>query len=143
MRCGSCAVSASAKSAVRSMIGLEHDLEQALGSVRRFLREPSDAPARRDLNVALLGRDIAGDDVEQRGLAGAVTADQADPRAGRNAGGSSFQQYSTGNADSEIVNDEHAAPFGRPRGARQPLGNRASSPFASKGLRGASLNHRP
>ena len=99
---------------------LQHDLEQAVRPVRGFLRQPSDAPARRDLDVALLGREIAGDDAEQGGLAGAVAADQADPRAGGNARGGAFQQLAAGNADSEIVNNEHAAPFDRRRGARQP-----------------------
>ena len=100
---------------------LQHDLDQAFRPVRRFLRQPADAPARRKLDVALLGRDVAGDDAEQRGLAGAVAADQADARAGRNARGGAFQQQAAGNADGEVVDDEHAAPFGRPRGAKQPL----------------------
>ena len=72
------------------------------------------------LDVALLGREFAGDDAEQRRLAGAVAADQADARAGRNARGGAFQQHAAGNADGEIVDDEHAAPFGRRRGATQP-----------------------
>jgi hypothetical protein len=99
---------------------LQHDLEQALRSVWRFLRQASDAPARRDFDVALLGGDVAGDDAEQRSLAGAVAADQADPRAGGDARRGAFQELAAGNADSEIVNDEHAAPCGRRRGARQP-----------------------
>ena len=98
---------------------LQHDLDQAFRPVRRFLRQPADAPARRDLDVALLGGDIAGDDAEQSGLAGAVAADQADARARRNARGGAFQQRASGNADREIVDDEHAAPFGRRRGAKQ------------------------
>ncbi len=85
----------------------QHDVEQAFGPVRRFLRQPSDAPARWNLDIALLGRHIAGDHVEQRGLAGAVASDQADAGAGRNAGRGIFQQCAAGNADSEIVDDEH------------------------------------
>ena len=73
-------------------IGLEHDLEQAFRAVRRFLRQPPDAPARRQLDGAVLGRHVAGDHVEQRGLAGAVAADQADAGAGDDAGGGAFQQ---------------------------------------------------
>jgi hypothetical protein len=70
--------------------------------------------------MALLGRDIAGDDAEQSGLAGAVAADQADTGAGWNTRRGAFQQLSSSNTDREIVNDEHAAPFGRRRGAKQP-----------------------
>jgi hypothetical protein len=102
------------------MMRLQHDLEQAVRPVRRFLRQPSYAPARRALDVALLGGNIAGNDAEQSGLAGAVAADQADAGAGRNARGGAFQQLAPGNADREIVNDEHAAPCGRRRGATQP-----------------------
>ena len=36
-------------------VGLEHDLEQAFRAARRFLRQPADAPARRHLDVAMLG----------------------------------------------------------------------------------------
>ena len=100
---------------------LQHDLEQAVWPVRGFLRQAPDAPARRNVDVTLLGRDVAGDDAEQSGLAGAVAADQADPRTGRDARRGTFQQLASGNADREIVNDEHAAPCGRERGMKQPL----------------------
>ena len=73
-------------------VGRKHDLEQALRAVGRFLRQPPDAPARRQLDAAVLGREVAGDHVEQRGLAGAVAADQADAGAGRDAGRGAFQQ---------------------------------------------------
>ena len=99
----------------------QHDLEQAVRPVRGFLRQPSDAPAWRDVDVALLSRNVAGNDAEQSGLAGAVAADQADPRTGRDARRGTFQQLASGNADREIVNDEHAAPCGRERGMKQPL----------------------
>ena len=63
-------------------VGLEHDLDQAFRSARRLLREPADAPARRDCDVALFGAEVARDHVEQRRLAGSVAADEADARAG-------------------------------------------------------------
>src|SRR6185437_1245800 len=87
---------------------LEHDFEQAFGAVRRFLRKPPDAPARRQFDAAVLRSDVAGNDVEQRGLAGAVAADQADPGAGRYAGGSTLKQRAAGNAYGEVVDDKHA-----------------------------------
>ena len=56
-------------------IGLKHDLEQALRAIGRFLGKPADAIARRDLHMPLLGRELAGDDAKERGLAGAVATD--------------------------------------------------------------------
>ena len=41
-------------------VGREHDVEQAFGAVRRLLREPADAGARRERDLAVLGRDLAG-----------------------------------------------------------------------------------
>ena len=87
---------------------LEHDFEQTFRAVRRFLRQPADAPARRQFDAAVLGRYVAGDHVEQRGLAGAVAADQADAGAGRDAGGCAFKQRAAGNAYGEVVDDKHA-----------------------------------
>src|SRR5262249_11669782 len=66
-------------------MGLQYDLKQAVRSVWRLLREPSDTPACWDIHVALLNLDNAGDDAKQRGLTGPITADQTDARAGRNA----------------------------------------------------------
>ena len=83
MRCGSRSVSASSEEPRALGVGREHDVEQAFRAVRRFLREPADAAARRELHLALLGRDLAGDDAEQRGLAGAVASDEADAGTGR------------------------------------------------------------
>ena len=85
MRCGSVAVSASASSAAALEIGRQHDLDQRLRPGRRFLRQPADAFARADGDAAVFGGEFAGDDVKQRGLAGAVAADQPDAGAVRNA----------------------------------------------------------
>ena len=105
-------------------VGLEHHLEQALRTVRGFLRQPPDAPARRQFHAAVLGRDVTGDDVEQRGLAGAVAADQSDAGARRNACAGALQQRTAGNANGEIVDDKHYAPFGRAWRTTQPLAPR-------------------
>jgi hypothetical protein len=102
-------------------IGLQHDCKKAFRSVWSFLRQPSNTPAWRDLNMALLSFGIASDDSKQGGLAGTVAADQSNPRAGWNTGGGSFQQLSPGNTNSKIVDDEHGAPFGRLRAAKQPF----------------------
>ena len=62
-------------------IGGEHDVDQGLRSVGRLLRQPADARARRPDEPAVLEPDIARDGAEQRALAGAVAADEADPCA--------------------------------------------------------------
>ena len=72
-RCGAdrCAVSASASSSARSLSAASTMSIRRLGPVGRFLREAADArSARRQLHAAALGRDLAGDHAEQRGLAG-------------------------------------------------------------------------
>ena len=77
MRCGSCGVSASAaarrarcRPAARSRSGSR--------GRRRLLREPADARARRNVDRAASRRQLAADGTKQRGLAGAVAADEAD-----------------------------------------------------------------
>ena len=89
--------------------------------------------------MTLLGRDIASDDAKQRGLAGAIPTDKADPCAAWNARRSALQQWAASNADSEIVDNEHAAPFGRQRGAKQPLRPQASVDLVQPALAGFSL----
>ncbi len=88
-------------------VGFEHDIDKAFGTVRRFLREAADAPARRQFNRALLGRKLAGDHVKERRLAGAVAADQTDARAGRHARRGVFDERAAGNANGDVVDDEH------------------------------------
>src|SRR5262245_35545730 len=68
-------------------IGLEHDLDQALGAVRRFLREPPDPSARRQRDLAMLDRHVARDGAKERRLADAVASDKTDTRAAWNARG--------------------------------------------------------
>ena len=100
-------------------VGLEHDVDQALGAVGRFLGQAPDAPSRRHLDVAMLGRDVVGDDVEQRALAAAVAADEADSRAVRNPNRGVLDQQPAGNADGKVVDDQHGALYGRARRATQ------------------------
>ena len=76
--------------------------------------------ARRQLDGAVLGGDVAGDGVEQRGLAAAVAADEADPRAGRNARRGVFEQEASGDAEREVVDDQHGALYGRRAAPRNP-----------------------
>ena len=83
-------------------IGLEHDFDQALGPVGRFLRQTADAPARRDGDGAGFGRQLAADRAEQRRFADAVAADKADARARHDLRGAIIDQKPPGNPDRNI-----------------------------------------
>jgi hypothetical protein len=88
-------------------VGRQHDLEQAVGPVRRLLGQPVDAAARRLLHLPVLGRKLAGDHAEQGGLAGTVAAHQPDPGPGRNMRAGALEQKPAGHAHRELVDDEH------------------------------------
>ena len=90
-------------------VGGEHDLDQAFRAARRFLRQPADARARRHARSSPCSSgELAGDGAEQRGLADAVAADEPDARAVRDARGGAVEQQAAGNADREVVENEHA-----------------------------------
>ena len=109
MRCGSCrglglgeqararSVSAASTTSIR--------LSGPLGAscARRPMRARAGMPI-----APCSSADLAGDRAEQRGLAGAVAADEADARAGRNARRGVVEQEAAGDADRDIVEHEHA-----------------------------------
>src|SRR5688572_18481280 len=94
-------------------IGLEHDVDQGFRAVGCFLGQPSDAISRWHLDIAVLSGDVSGDDIKERALAGAVTADEADAGAVRDAHRCALDQQPAGNPDREIVDDKHGALYGR------------------------------
>src|SRR6185369_4909284 len=97
------------KQRVAFEVGLEHDGDQAFGAVRGLLREAADAPAWRQGDRAVLGRQLAADHLEQGRLAGAVAPDHADARAGRDLHGTLVNQKASGKADGEVGDSKHAA----------------------------------
>ena len=88
-------------------IGLKHDLEQALGAIGRFLGKPADAIARRDSHMPLLGRELAGNDAKERGLAGAVATDKPDMRAGGQCHGGAVKQRAAADPIGEVGDHKH------------------------------------
>ena len=90
-------------------IGGEHDLDQRLRAAWRLLRDAADAPAPGQADIAALGAEIAGDDLEQRGLAGAVAADEADARAVRDGGAGMVEQQAFAEAVGDVVDRQHGA----------------------------------
>ena len=100
-------------------VGLEHDIEQAFGAIRRLLGEAADAGAQWKRDLAVLGRELAADDAEQRGLPRAVAADEPDAGAVRNPCRCAVDQQPAGQAHREVVDHEHARGCGRDRSTRQ------------------------
>jgi hypothetical protein len=88
-------------------IGLEHDFEQALRAIGRFLGKPADAIARRDLHLPPLGRDLAGDEAKERGLAGAVATHKPDMRAGWQRYGGTVEQGAAADPIGKVGDHKH------------------------------------
>ncbi len=72
--------------------------------------------------LCVFGRQFARNDMEQRGLAGAVAADETDARAVGHAHGSAVKQQAARNADGKIVDDQHARCSGDKSGAGKRYG---------------------
>ena len=134
MRCGSVAVCSSVEQRRALGIGLEHDLDQRLLGARRLLRDLADARVLRQADRAGLGRQLAGDGAEQRGLAGAVAADKPGLRAGRQGQRGMVEQQASGDAERKVVDDQHGAGFCTGRPYRKP-----DSIASRNGLREARL----
>ncbi len=62
-------------------VGREDEVDQAFRSARRLLLDAADAQAFRCDDFAALGRELAADQAEKCGLAGAVASDEPDMRS--------------------------------------------------------------
>ena len=87
---------------VALQVGLEHDVDEAFRPVGGFLRQAADTPAGRQRDAAGFGRQVAADRMKQRRLADAVTADEADARAGHDLHRAAVDQKPSGDADRNI-----------------------------------------
>ena len=90
-------------------VGGQHDVDQAFRATGRFLRDPADAGALGQADVAIVGRELAGDQAQQGGLAGAIAADEADLVASGNGGGRLVEQGAAFHPEGEIVDVQHGA----------------------------------
>jgi len=79
------------------VVGRQNDVDQPLGSVGRLLQQAADAGAGRQRHAAVLGGDLARNGTEQGRLAGAVAADEPDPRTVRDGDGGFLDQKPAGN----------------------------------------------
>ncbi len=68
-------------SAARSLVGCEHEVDQALRAAWRLLLDAADAQAPGDGDRAALRRKVAANEPEERGLAGAVAPHEPDMRS--------------------------------------------------------------
>ena len=107
MRCGSVGVLGLVEQAGALGVGGEHPVEDAFLAARRLLRHVADARDARHGDRAHVGREVAGDDLQQRRLAGAVAADEADLVAGRNARGRPVEDRPALDAVAEVVDVQH------------------------------------
>lgn len=103
-------------------IGLEHDVDQRLLGARRFLRHLADAGVFGQADRAGLGGEIAGDRLEQGGLAGAVAADEPGLGAGRQGQRGMIEKQAPRHAQREVVDDKHGRAFARDMSASQEPG---------------------
>ncbi len=119
IRCGSVAVSASASRLARSMSAASTTSIRLSGPLgASCARRPTRQRGGSSMS-ALLGRDVAGDDVEQRGLAAAVAAHQPDAGAGRDPRRRLVDQKPAGNADGKVVDVEHGRALWRTAARRR------------------------
>ena len=88
-------------------VGGEHRLEQGSRAGRSFLGHAADARARRHLDRAGFELDLALDGAEQRGLAGAVAADDSHPPAIGDGDRRVVQQETAGDAQRNVVERDH------------------------------------
>src|ERR1700691_365615 len=89
-------------------IGGENEVEQRRGTAGRFLLDPAEPRLARQRDRASVGRQIAGDHPEERGLAGAVAPDQADTRTLRQGGARLVEQKPRTKPQSQLIQVKHA-----------------------------------
>jgi hypothetical protein len=93
-------------------IGGQHGFQQAFRPGGGFLRHMAHAGALGQADLAAIRLDLAGDGLQQGGLAGAVAADQADLAAGVHHEVGAFQKGAAGDAEGEVADGEDG--HGRP-----------------------------
>ena len=107
MRSGSLAISASARSAVRSPSAGKHEVDQLLRASRRLLLDAAEPGVSRRGDRAALGRELAADQPEESGLAGAIASDEPGSRAARQRRGRAVDQQSLAEPVGQVVDMKH------------------------------------
>jgi hypothetical protein len=89
----------------------EHEVCRALVAFRHLLRDFGDAPARRHRELAGVGAQPRGDQREQRRLAGAIAADEADLLARLDGEAGAVEDELGATAKGELAENEHRPIF--------------------------------
>ena len=113
-------------------IGVEHGLAGRPLAPGRLLRDRSDGRPTPKAHLACVRADLAPDQAEQRGLAAAVAADQADPVPGRQPDARMLEQQAAADPEGHVVQMQHggrdiARPGARPN-PRQALSGPITRP---------------
>ncbi len=95
------------------LVGLQHELQKGIRPARRFLRHAAHPRPRRQLDRAGIGAELALDDLEQRRLAGAVAAKEADARIRRQHHRGIVDEHAAGHPHGQVVDLQHGGLFGR------------------------------
>ena len=118
-------------------VGFEHGVDEAVAGRRRLLGHAADAGAARGLDLAAVEREFPPDQAEERGLPGAVAADEADLVTGRDQRRGVVEELLSLEGEADVAECQHgrgcgpareACQHGRPlppcgaRGARESFG---------------------
>ena len=88
-------------------LGAQHGVEQAYIVAGRILGDSADPPACGPVSGSAIGLDFAQDNLEQRGLARAIAADQADAPPGGQIRARALEDFPPGDSDHDVVESQH------------------------------------
>ncbi len=109
-RCDADRVAVSASLSKRGALGIggEDEVEQARRAARRLLLDAAEPHLPRQRDRAGVRRQIAGDHIEQGGLAGAIAADEADSRPLGQGGRRLVEQQARPEPEGQLIQVKHA-----------------------------------
>ena len=110
IRCGSVAVSASARRRVRSVSAASTPVDQRIAAARRLLRDIADAVGLRQRDVAVISGQIAGNETQKRRLARTIATNDTDLVPGRQPGAGLVEDRPPLDAVGQIVDVQHGCP---------------------------------
>jgi hypothetical protein len=139
MRWGSCACGIREQRLALG-VGGEDGVEEGDVVAGNLLRDAADAGAAGDLDGAGVERELAPDEAEERGLAGAVAAHEADLVAGGDDGRGVLEERAAVHGIGDVVEAEHRGACARGKGAGRllPQGGRGVNRGNQPGRRGVS-----
>jgi hypothetical protein len=122
-------------------VSSQYHVDQGFRPGRRLLRHLANPPISRDLDRAFLRRQLTGDEVEQRALAGAVSPHETSASARRQAHRRAVEQRAVADPVGEVGYLEHCALVAEPGRRRQAVDGkcgrayrRASATPAKEGI---------